>query len=106
MKSYFGNRPFLHICECCGKREILTAKEAFDAGWDYPGEGGLLGEGSFGIVGPRTCGTCPMAKTLWWALVGEKKNVSDLSENHLETLRRIQKEPQIYDLDLIYESDL
>lgn len=30
----FGNKPFRHICECCGKVEILTSKEAYDKGWE------------------------------------------------------------------------
>ena len=25
-----------HICEVCGKEEILTPEEAFEKGWDYP----------------------------------------------------------------------
>ena len=28
MSTVFGNKPFLHICECCGKQEILTALNA------------------------------------------------------------------------------
>lgn len=26
----------IHICEVCGKKEILTPEEAFEQGWDYP----------------------------------------------------------------------
>lgn len=99
MSKVFGNRPFLHICECCGKREILTAKEAFDQGWDYPGEGGLFPESAFGIVGPRTCGECPITETLWFSLVTKKSKVDELSDRHRETLRRIQQEPMIYFLN-------
>lgn len=33
-------KKFLHICECCGKREIISSAEAFEKGWDYPGEDG------------------------------------------------------------------
>lgn len=25
-----------HICEVCGREEILTPEEAYRAGWDYP----------------------------------------------------------------------
>lgn len=35
----------IHICEVCGKTEILTPEEAFNEGWDYPPR-----MGSFGIV--------------------------------------------------------
>ena len=68
MSTVFGNKPFLHICECCGKQEILTAREAFEQGWDYPGEGGLFPETAFRTAGPRTCGSCPITETLWWQL--------------------------------------
>jgi len=99
MEIRFGSRPFIHICECCGKKEILTAKEAHDRGWDYPGEGGLLPEASFGTVGPRTCGLCPITETLWWALSVKKLKIFELSERHRETLSRILQEPDIYDLE-------
>ena len=39
----------LHICEVCGRTEVLTPQEAFDKGWDYPPM-----MGSFGDVSPRT----------------------------------------------------
>ena len=39
----------LHICEVCGRTEVLTPQEAFDKGWDYPPM-----MGSFGVVSPRT----------------------------------------------------
>ncbi len=55
--------PFLHVCEVCGKRETLTAAEAFRAGWDYPPR-----MGGFGLIGPRTCGECQMKDTVWWAM--------------------------------------
>ena len=45
------DKKLIHICEVCGKTEILTPKEAFNEGWDYPPR-----MGGFGIVGPRTCG--------------------------------------------------
>ena len=98
MKIRFGSKPFLHICECCGKREILTAREAHDQGWDYSGEGGLLPEVSFGTIGPRTCSACPLSETLWWALSIKKLKIFELSERHCETLSRILREPDIYDL--------
>lgn len=30
------DRKLIHICEVCGKTEILTPEEAFNDGWDYP----------------------------------------------------------------------
>ena len=79
----------IHICEVCGKTEILTPEEAFNEGWDYPPR-----MGGFGIVGPRTCGNCPINLTVWWALVSEKKSVSELSQQQKETIKRIQGEPE------------
>lgn len=99
MSTVFGNKPFLHICECCGKREILTSKEAFEQGWDYPGEGGLFPETAFRTAGPRTCGSCPITETLWWQLAVNKKKIHELSDHHRETLARILQEPDIYDLN-------
>ncbi|WP_278745772.1 zinc-binding dehydrogenase [Ligilactobacillus agilis] len=31
------SQKFLHICEVCGKQDILTPEEGFQAGWDKPG---------------------------------------------------------------------
>ena len=83
------DKKLIHICEVCGKTEILTPEEAFNDGWDYPPRMGGLG-----IVGPRTCGECPINLTVWWALVSEKKSISELSEKQRETIKRIQGEPE------------
>ena len=82
-------KKLIHICEVCGKTEILTPEAAFNEGWDYPPR-----MGGFGIVGPRTCGDCPINLTVWWALVSEKKAVSELSQKQIETIKRIQGEPE------------
>ena len=81
-------KKLIHICEVCGKTEILTPEEAFNEGWDYPPR-----MGSFAIVGPRTCGDCPRNLTVWWGLVSEKKSVLELSQQQRETIKRIQGEP-------------
>ena len=39
------DKKLIHICEVCGKTEILTPEEAFNEGWDYPPR-----MGDFGIV--------------------------------------------------------
>ncbi|WP_458317867.1 hypothetical protein [Mycolicibacterium brisbanense] len=77
-----------HVCEVCGKDEILTAAEAHAAGWDYPPR-----MGQFGIVGPRTCGSCPNTGTVWWAVAVDKLDEHMLSENQRETIARILAEP-------------
>ena len=82
------DKKLIHICEVCGQTEILTPEEAINEGWDYPPR-----MGGFGIVGPRTCGDCPINLTVRWALVSEKKRVSELSQQQKETIKRIQGEP-------------
>ena len=77
-----------HICEVCGKEEILTSEEAFLAGWDYPPR-----MGAFGVVSPRTCPDCNIMDTLWAALILKKKKVEDLSDRQKQTLKRILGEP-------------
>lgn len=86
-------RKFWHYCEVCGKREFITAKEAFNDGWDYPPN-----IGQFGMLGPRTCGVCQIKDTLFW-----KINASgglpvvlenNLSQEDLATWHRIKGEPE------------
>ena len=77
-----------HICEVCGRTEILTPREAYDAGWDYPPVMGF-----YGIVTPRTCPNCRMVDTVWAELVLNKKSVEDLSDSQKEVLVRILTEP-------------
>ena len=46
-------RKFWHYCEICKKKEFITAKEAFDGGWDYHqiwGISGYLDHGNAEIV--------------------------------------------------------
>ena len=77
-----------HICENCGKEELLTSEEGHDTGWDYPPR-----MGSFGVISARTCGSCTIDTTLWWQLEVLKTPVEKLSEKHLQTLERILSEP-------------
>lgn len=86
-------KPFKHICEVCGKEEILTSQEAFDEGWDYPGEEGSS-MGAFGVLSPRTCGDCSITDTVWWAITTEGKTREQLTEKQLQTLERILQEPE------------
>lgn len=79
----------LHVCEVCGKTEVLTPEEAFDLGWDYPPM-----MGSFGVLSPRTCPVCPMNETLWWNLTANGCDPNNLSEKDKETLKRILDEPK------------
>lgn len=88
-------RPFWHYCEVCGKKEYITAQQAFDTGWDYPPH-----MGSFRILGPRNCGKCLMKDTLYWKVTTQNKIflpiVVDemLTPEESTTWRRIQAEPE------------
>jgi predicted kinase len=93
--NIFGKKPFKYICECCLKVEILTSKEAYEQGWDYPGEGAVYPSSMFGGLSPRTCGKCSIAETAYWAIVVEKKTTAELSEKQLQAVERIMKEPDI-----------
>lgn len=73
-----------YVCEVCDREDDLTEDEAFNAGWDYPPF-----IGAWGVVSPRTCGDCGIEKTVWWALVCDKKKVEDLTEAQQSTLQRI-----------------
>lgn len=83
-----GKLPFRHICECCGREELLTPEEAFQAGWDYPPR-----MGQFGCVSPRTCGNCAINGTLWWAIAMEHKTLDQLSRTQQAAMARILGEP-------------
>ena len=86
-------RRFWHYCEVCGRKEFITANEAFDDGWDYPPN-----IGHFGILSPRTCGNCLMKDTLFWKInMGGGLPIVrevELSPEELETWRRIKGEPE------------
>lgn len=78
-----------HICENCGKEELISVEEAFNEGWDYPPK-----MGKFRVISPRTCGNCTINTTLWWELEINKKSMDDLNEKQMETLIRIMNEPR------------
>lgn len=86
-------RPFWHYCEGCGAKAFVTAQEAFDSGWDYPPR-----IGRFGVLGPRTCGSCLISTTLFWKISTSRKLPivceGDLTPGELITWRRIKGEPE------------
>jgi hypothetical protein len=84
-----GDIILRHICENCGKDEILCSEEAYKKGWDYPPK-----MGSFKIVSPRTCEECDIQTTLWWEITYNKTALDQLSERHKKTLKRIMTEPE------------
>ena len=93
MKLYNTAQEFkgklLHICEVCGRTEVLTPQEAFDAGWDYPP---MMGR--FGVVSPRTCPNCNMMDTVWAAISLQGKLPEELTDNQKQTIMRIIAEPE------------
>ncbi len=88
-----NTRPFWHYCEICGRKEFITAGDAFDSGWDYPPR-----MGRFGMLSPRTCGDCSMAGTLYLKInsPGRLPIVleNELTPEELITWRRIKAEPE------------
>lgn len=87
------HRPFWHYCEVCGKKEFITADEAYNDGWDYPPSIGV-----FGLLSPRTCGGCSIEDTLFWKVNASGGLLivtkSSLSPEELVTWRRIKAEPE------------
>ncbi len=86
-------RPFWHYCEVCGKKEYITADDAFKKGWDYPPH-----FGAFGMLSPRTCENCGIENTLFWKIQTESRLPivieSSLTPKELITWRRIKAEPE------------
>lgn len=77
---------FRYICEACGAEEVLTAQKAFEDGWDYPPF-----VGTYGVLGPRTCGNCPVTNTLWWRIMTGQTEEMTLSD--LAVIKRVEGEP-------------
>lgn len=87
-----NSRKFWHYCEKCGTKRFCTAQEAFEAGWDYPPK-----IGSFGLLGPRTCGKCTWNDTLFIKVHQQAIPIvieKTLTEKELQTWRRIKNEPE------------
>ncbi|MBN3455670.1 hypothetical protein JNN96_16765 [Mycobacterium sp. DSM 3803] len=77
-----------HICEVCGRTEILTPAAAHKDGWDYPPK-----MGQFGVISPRTCPDCPNTATVWWAVVMDGLSEDMLSDAQRAVVARILAEP-------------
>lgn len=78
-----------HICEVCGKDEVLDSEVAHKTGWDYPPH-----MGAFGVVSPRVCPDCPMTSTVWWAITTGAIKPENLTAEQLAVVERIQNEPE------------
>lgn len=78
-----------HICEVCGREEILTPEDVYEAGWDY-----LPNMGAFGIVSQRTCPNCPINKTVWWKIAMEHRDPNSLPDDDKTVIERILREPE------------
>lgn len=78
---------FRYVCEACGTVEVLTAQKAFEDGWDYPPF-----IGTYGVLGPRTCGKCPVTATLWWRIMTGQTQVA-MSLTDLAIIKRVEGEP-------------
>ena len=83
------NMILRHICEVCGKTELLTPEQAHAQGWNYPPK-----KGEFGILSPRICGDCPVEATAWWAIEVKKIPVEELTFNQQYVFGQINFEPE------------
>lgn len=88
-RSENNHQKLLHICEVCGKQEILTSEEGYKAGWDYAPR-----MYPFKIISPRTCNQCGVENTAWWQISVNGKTFSELSDHQKETVKRIYNEPE------------
>lgn len=88
---------YWHICNGCQKKEILSSKEAFEQGWDFPGPDGIYKHSKnygFREIAPRTCGDCLiMSDKLYWDLVTRPEDASAILEREKSTVERILDEP-------------
>ena len=75
-----------YICEVCDVTEELEPDGAFNSGWDYPPF-----MGAWGVVGARTCPSCTIDKTAWFALISGTPP-EELSDRHMNTVIRILQE--------------
>ena len=91
-----AEQKYKHICEVCGRTELLTPQEAYQAGWDYP-----PGMGSFGIVSARTCPNCSIFDTVWAALTLHHKKADELTEKQKDFLNTITN----YNIEVRYPED-
>lgn len=85
----FQNKKLLHVCEVCGKREILTPEEGFKAGWDYAPY-----MYPFKVISPRTCGSCSITATVWWEIAVNHKSFDELTDAQKEVVMKIYNEPE------------
>lgn len=79
---------FHHICEVCGRDEVLSPDEAYTAGWDYPPRMGV-----FGVISPRTCPKCLMQQTVWWAVTVDGYTGDMLNARQRAAVERMLAEP-------------
>lgn len=78
---------FEHWCEVCGKTEVLPSEEAYRTRWDFPPR-----MGQWGVISPRTCRTCPMNRTVWWAMAMDGYDAKQLGPAQREVAARIMAE--------------
>lgn len=87
---------FWHICNSCGKREILSSKEAFEQGWDYPGPDGIYKDApnhGFRMFAPRKCGDCSIIDSFYWKSLNGKEQIDINEQSIVEMFERVMNEP-------------
>ena len=97
IRELCAGKPFWHYCSGCGAKQFLTSREAFNAGWDFPGKPGIYEtepDHGFGMLSPRTCPSCTIDKSLYWRMLVHSDNVPLATAKEVTAaLQRIAAEP-------------
>lgn len=88
-RDEYADKKLLHICEVCGKEELLTPREGYDKGWDYAPY-----MYPFKVISPRTCETCGIEKTVWFQNSVMHTPLENLTDKQKDTVKRILNEPE------------
>lgn len=85
----YADKKLIHVCEVCGRREILTPEEGYAEGWDYPPF-----MYPFGVLSPRTCPSCSLMDTAYWAIAAKGSAFEALTKSQKKAVLRILSEPE------------
>lgn len=87
---------YWHICNACGKREILSSKEAFEQGWDYPGSDGIYKDApnhGFRMFVPRKCGDCSISDSFYWKSLHGEEGIDITEKPYVDLFECVLNEP-------------
>lgn len=93
---------YWHICDTCGKRELLSGREAFQQGWEYPGPDGTYRGGrmcGFSRNVPRICKRCAHSGRMdgWLQYYGGLALMAGEEESEADTIRALGEAQEAID---------